>query len=129
MRDHGGAVINVSSLAATAAYPMLAYKVSKAAVNALTAQLAMWGAEHGIRVNAVMPGLMNTPMAIEGVMRATGMDRDEVIRRRDARVPLGRRMGTAWDVAQAALFLASDEAGFITGAVLPVDGGQGLRVG
>lgn len=130
MRERrGGAVVNVSSLAAIAAYPMLAYKVSKAAVNALTEQLAISEAEHGIRVNAVMPGLMNTPMAIEGIVRQTGIDRQELIRRRDARVPLGHKMGTAWDVAHAALFLASEEARFITGAILPVDGGQGLRVG
>lgn len=130
MREQrSGAIVNVSSIAAVAAYPMLAYKVTKAAVNALTHQLAMSNAEHGIRVNAIMPGLMNTPMAIEGIARATGMDREELIRRRDERVPLGRKMGTAWDVAHAALFLASSEAKFITGAILPVDGGQSLRVG
>jgi NAD(P)-dependent dehydrogenase (short-subunit alcohol dehydrogenase family) len=130
MRDQGsGTIVNVSSIAAIAAYPMLAYKVSKAAVNAMTAQLAITNAEHGVRVNAIMPGLMNTPMAIESISRATGMDKSELIRRRDARVPLGRKMGTAWDVAHAALFLASDEARFITGAILPVDGGQSLRVG
>jgi NAD(P)-dependent dehydrogenase (short-subunit alcohol dehydrogenase family) len=130
MREQGsGAIVNISSLAAIAAYPMLAYKVSKAAVNAMTAQLAITNAEHGVRVNAIMPGLMNTPMAIESIAQSTGMDKAELIRRRDARVPLGRKMGTAWDVAYAALFLASDEAKFVTGAILPVDGGQGLRVG
>ena len=130
MRERrSGTIVNVSSIAAVSAYPMLAYKVTKAAVNALTAQLAMTNAEYGIRVNAIMPGLMNTPMAIEGIARATGMDKEELIRRRDARVPLGRKMGTAWDVAHAALFLASEEARFITGAILPVDGGQSLRVG
>ena len=130
MRERrSGSIVNISSIAAVAAYPMLAYKVSKAAVNALTAQLAMTNAEHGVRVNAIMPGLMNTPMAIESITRATGMDKAELVRRRDARVPLGRKMGTAWDVAYAALFLAGEEAKFITGAILPVDGGQSLRVG
>jgi len=130
MRAQGaGAIVNISSIAAVAAYPLVGYKVSKAAVNALTAQLAITNAEHGVRVNAIMPGLINTPMAIEGIVRQTGMDREELIRRRDARVPLGRRMGTAWDVAHAVLFLAGPEAKFITGAVLPVDGGQSLRVG
>jgi NAD(P)-dependent dehydrogenase (short-subunit alcohol dehydrogenase family) len=130
MREQGsGVIVNVSSIAAIAAYPMLAYKVSKAAVNAMTTQLAITNAEHGVRVNAIMPGLMNTPMAIESIARATGMDKAELIRRRDARVPLGRKMGTAWDVAYCALFLASDEAKFITGVILPVDGGQSLRVG
>jgi NAD(P)-dependent dehydrogenase (short-subunit alcohol dehydrogenase family) len=72
---------------------------------------------------------MNTPMAIEGISRALGIDREALIRQRDAQVPLGGRMGTAWDVAHAALFLASDEAGFVTGVALPVDGGQSARIG
>ncbi len=130
MRDQGsGVIVNVSSIAAVAAFPLLAYKVSKAAVNALTGQLAISNADRGVRVNAIMPGLMNTPMAIETIVQATGIEKAELIRRRDARVPLGGKMGTAWDVAHAALFLASDEARFITGAILPVDGGQSLRIG
>jgi NAD(P)-dependent dehydrogenase (short-subunit alcohol dehydrogenase family) len=76
-----------------------------------------------------MPGLMNTPMAIEGISRALGVDREALIRQRDAQVPLLGKMGTAWDVAYAALFLASDEARFITGVALAVDGGQSARVG
>ena len=71
---------------------------------------------------------MNTPMAIEGYV-ATGRDREELIQSRDASVPLGKKMGSAWDVANAALFLASDEAKFITGVNLPVDGGQSARIG
>jgi len=80
-------------------------------------------------VNAVAPGLMDTPMAIESIAAATGRDRDELRRERDALVPLGRRMGDASDVANAVLYLASDEARFVTGVVLPVDGGQHARVG
>jgi NAD(P)-dependent dehydrogenase (short-subunit alcohol dehydrogenase family) len=130
MREQGsGSVVNVSSIAAVAAYPLLGYKVSKAAVNALTCQLAITNADHGVRVNAIMPGLMNTPMAIETIAEQTQIPREELIRKRDARVPLGKKMGSAWDVAQAALFLASDEASFITGVVLAVDGGQSLRIG
>ena len=130
MREQGtGAIINVSSIAAVAAFPLVAYKVSKAAVNALTGQLAITNADRGVRVNAIMPGLINTPMAIETIVSATGMDKQELIRRRNQRVPLGAKMGSAWDVAHAALFLASEEASFITGAILPVDGGQSLRVG
>jgi NAD(P)-dependent dehydrogenase (short-subunit alcohol dehydrogenase family) len=72
---------------------------------------------------------MNTPMAIEGIIRARGRAKDEVIRSRDAQVPLCHKMGTGWDVAYAALFLASDEAKFITGVLLPVDGGQSARIG
>ena len=72
---------------------------------------------------------MNTPMAIEGISQARGVDREALIRQRDAQVPLRGKMGTAWDVAYAALFLASDEARFITGVLLPVDGGQSARIG
>jgi NAD(P)-dependent dehydrogenase (short-subunit alcohol dehydrogenase family) len=130
MREQqGGSIINVSSLAAIAATGMLAYKVSKAGVNALTQQIAMGNAKHGIRCNAILPGFINTPMAIEGIASATGASKKDLIAARDSMVPLRRKMGTAWDVAQAALFLASDEAAFITGALLPVDGGQSIRIG
>ena len=130
MREQqSGAIINVSSIASIAAATgMVAYKTSKAALNALTQTLAMANARYGIRVNAILPGLMNTPMAIEGISAARGMSREQLIAERDRQVPLGK-MGTAWDVAGAALFLASDEAQFITGVLLPVDGGQTLRVG
>jgi NAD(P)-dependent dehydrogenase (short-subunit alcohol dehydrogenase family) len=80
-------------------------------------------------VNAIMPGLMNTPMAVKGLAQARGVPEEELARQRDAQVPLGAKMGTAWDVAYAALFLASDEAKFITGVLLPVDGGQSARIG
>jgi len=124
-----GAITNISSVASIAgATNMVAYKTSKAALNALTQTLALANARYGIRVNAILPGLINTPMAIEGLSRARGVSREQLIAERDARVPMGA-MGSAWDVAVAALFLASDEAGFITGVLLPVDGGQSLRVG
>jgi NAD(P)-dependent dehydrogenase (short-subunit alcohol dehydrogenase family) len=127
-RQRGGAIVNISSIAAVAAANIVAYKVSKAGVNALTRQIAVANARFGVRANAVMPGLMNTPMAIEGISRARHVDREALIRERDAQVPLGK-MGTAWDVAYASLYLASDEARFVTGALLPVDGGQTARVG
>ena len=76
-----------------------------------------------------MPGLMDTPMAIEGISSVRGVDKDALREQRDAQVPLRQKMGTAWDVAHPALFLASDEAGFVTGVMLPVDGGQSARVG
>ena len=130
MRDAGrGSIINISSIASICSTNTAAYQISKAGVNTLTQHLAMNVARHGIRVNAVLPGLMNTPMAIEGISAARGMDRDQLITERDAAVPLGRKMGTAWDVAYASLFLASDEAKFITGVLLPVDGGQSVRRG
>jgi len=68
-------------------------------------------------------------MAIESHMKARDITKEDLIRERDAQVPLRGKMGTAWDVAHAALFLASDEAQFITGVVLPVDGGQSARIG
>ena len=130
MREQGsGSIVNISSVAAVCSVGMLAYKTSKAGVNALTHSLATGNARYGIRVNAIMPGLMNTPMAIEGISRARGIPKEQLIRERDAQVPLGEKMGTAWDVAYAALFLASDEAKFVTGVLLPVDGGQSARIG
>jgi NAD(P)-dependent dehydrogenase (short-subunit alcohol dehydrogenase family) len=128
-QQEGGSIINISSVAAICATGMTAYPVSKAGVNALTHQLAMTQAKYGIRVNAIMPGLMNTPMAIEGVSKALGVKKDDLIKMRDQAVPLKGGMGDAWDTAYAALFLASDEAKFITSVVLPVDGGQCAKIG
>ncbi|PJK27506.1 SDR family NAD(P)-dependent oxidoreductase [Minwuia thermotolerans] len=128
MREKGGgAIVNISSLAARAGGNMVAYEMSKAGLDRLTAHVALSNAKYGIRCNAVAPGLMDTPMAIVGTAAALGIPAEEVRRARNARVPLGGRMGTAWDTAHAVLFLASDQARFVTGAVLPVDGGGGLR--
>jgi NAD(P)-dependent dehydrogenase (short-subunit alcohol dehydrogenase family) len=124
----GGAIVNVSSLSATKAIrPEVAYATSKGAVNAFTINVAMSYADRGIRCNAILPGLMDTPMAVDTRARTWGQTRAEVAAMRDAKVPLRRKMGTAWDVANAALFLASDETDFITGVSLPVDGGSSLR--
>jgi NAD(P)-dependent dehydrogenase (short-subunit alcohol dehydrogenase family) len=124
-----GAIINISSVAAIASTGMVAYKTSKAGVMALTQNLATGNARFGIRANCILPGLMNTPMAIEGYSSSLGEPREKVIADRDARVPLNQKMGTGWDVACASLFLASDEAKFITGVNLPVDGGQSIKIG
>ena len=124
-----GVILMISSLAAIERYPYVAYKASKAAMVAFTKQVAIENAEHGIRVNVILPGLMDTPMAVDTRARKTGKSRAEVAAMRDARVPLRRKMGTAWDVANAALFLASDEANFITGVDLLVDGGGALNIG
>ena len=130
MREQkNGSLINISSIAAVCSTSIVAYKTSKAGVNALTHQIALENAKYNIRANAIMPGLMNTPMAIEGISKARGIPKQDLIRQRDAMVPLGGKMGTAWDVAFAALFLASDESRFITGVMLPVDGGQSARIG
>jgi NAD(P)-dependent dehydrogenase (short-subunit alcohol dehydrogenase family) len=126
MRDQGsGSIVNISSMAVRSAYPYVGYKTTKAGVISLTENLAAANARYGIRANVILPGLMNTPMAIEPRV-AAGTPREEVIASRDRQVPLGRKMGTGWDVAYAALFLHSDEAGFITGVSLPVDGGSGV---
>ena len=127
-KQQAGSIINISSVAAlTANYPTVAYKTTKAGMIAFTEQLAYQNAEYGVRVNAILPGLMNTPMAVDTRARTWGKSRAEVEAARNARVPLRKRMGTAWDVAYAALFLASDEANFITGIGLLVDGGGSLR--
>lgn len=128
LRESGGSIVNISSMAARNAYPLVGYKTTKAAVVALTENLAATNARYGVRANAILPGLMNTPMAIEARV-AQGTSREEVIASRDRRVPLRRRMGTGWDVAYAALYLHSDQAGFVTGVSLPVDGGEGVSWG
>ena len=124
-----GVIINISSTASLCSGRTLAYKTAKAGVNAMTQNLAIENAEYGIRVNAILPGLMDTPMAIERRAKEQGVDRETIRRERHARAPLGRRMGTGWDVAAAAVFLASDEARYITGVLLPVDGGLSARIG
>jgi NAD(P)-dependent dehydrogenase (short-subunit alcohol dehydrogenase family) len=128
LREARGSIVNIASMAARNAYPLVGYKTTKAAVVALTENLAAHNARYGVRANSILPGLMNTPMAIESRV-AAGTPREEVIASRDRRVPLGRRMGTGWDVAHAALFLHSEEAGFITGVALAVDGGEGVSWG
>ncbi|ACL58348.1 SDR family NAD(P)-dependent oxidoreductase [Methylobacterium nodulans] len=122
-----GAIVNVSSIAAVryTGYPYAAYYAAKAAVNNFTMGLALQYARDGIRVNAIMPGLMNTPLIFQQISGQYA-DAEEMVRARDAACPTGR-MGTAWDIAKAALFLASDDAAYITGVSLPVDGGLSCR--
>jgi NAD(P)-dependent dehydrogenase (short-subunit alcohol dehydrogenase family) len=128
-KQRSGVIITISSLAAWEVYPYVTYKATKAAMIAYTQQVAIQNAEYGIRANVILPGLMNTPMAVDTRARATGKPRAEIAAARDAKVPLRGKMGTAWDVANAALFLASDEANFITGVALPVDGGALVNIG
>ncbi|NQW09658.1 MAG: SDR family oxidoreductase [Alphaproteobacteria bacterium] len=136
MREQtSGVILNISSIASICARgdpghrSGVAYKTSKGAVNTLTHHMAIENAEFGIRVNAILPGLIDTPMAIERRARERNVNRDTVRRERDERVPLLRRMGTAWDVANAAVFLASDEAQYITSLIMPVDGGLSAQSG
>ncbi|WP_166298238.1 SDR family NAD(P)-dependent oxidoreductase [Bradyrhizobium sp. 2S1] len=128
-RQRGGVIINISSMAAITTYPYVAYKATKSAMIAFTEQLAYQNAQYGIRANVILPGLMNTPMAVDTRAREFKTSRAEVEAERDSKVPLRHKMGTGWDVANAALFLASDEANFITGVTLPVDGGASVRRG
>ncbi len=129
LRATQGCIVNVSSLAAIAAAGTLtAYKISKAGVNALTQNLALTNAKHGVRANAIMPGFIDTPMGVDAPAEAMGLERADYAKVRADHVPLGRQ-GTGWDVAHAALFLASEEARFVTGVVLAVDGGQSALVG
>jgi NAD(P)-dependent dehydrogenase (short-subunit alcohol dehydrogenase family) len=129
LEQGSGSIVNISSIAALASAPITAYKISKAGINALSQSLAIENAAHGVRVNTIMPGLLDTPMAIDAWAAKLNIPREDIRAQRDVLVPLRAKMGTGWDVAYASLFLHSGEAGFITGAVLPVDGGQLARVG
>jgi len=116
----GGAIVNLSSISATRPRGLTPYTAAKGAVIALTRAMAIDHAAQGIRVNAIAPGPIYTPM-----VAAAGMA-DELRERRRTASPLGVE-GTGWDVGHAAVFLVSDEARYITGAVLPVDGGVSIR--
>lgn len=127
LRQGKGAIVNVSSLAAIRyLYPYASYYASKAAINQMSVGLALQYARQGIRVNVIMPGLMDTPM-IYGQISAEYPTVEAMVAARNALCPTGR-MGTAWDVAKAAVFLASDDAAYITGHCLPVDGGLSLQI-
>jgi NAD(P)-dependent dehydrogenase (short-subunit alcohol dehydrogenase family) len=124
-RQGGGAIVNIASIAGIrdTGVPYISYSASKGAVVPFTRSVALQYAKAGIRANAILPGLMNTPMIVEPLKDAYAAgDVDAMIRKRDAQCPTGR-MGDAWDVAYAALFLASDEAKYITATELVVDGG------
>ncbi|MEK9658390.1 MAG: SDR family NAD(P)-dependent oxidoreductase, partial [Chloroflexota bacterium] len=123
----GGSIINISSIASIRflGVPYATYYATKAAMNHLTRTTAVEYAARGVRVNAILPGLMKTPMVERSVGLAhsyAGGDVEAMWRARDAQVPMGH-MGDAWDVANAALFLASDESRYVTGIELVVDGG------
>jgi NAD(P)-dependent dehydrogenase (short-subunit alcohol dehydrogenase family) len=127
VQRRSGAIVNISSLAGIryTGYPYPAYSASKAAVNQLTSTVALQYAAYGIRVNAILPGLIDTPLIYHQIS-SEYTSIDEMINARNKQCPMGR-MGSAWDVANAAVFLASDEASFITGVCLPVDGGQSIH--
>lgn len=118
LRAGGGSIINTASFVASvgAATPQVAYTASKGAVLALTRELAVLHAREGIRVNALSPGPLHTELLMKF------LDTEEKRQRRLVHIPMGR-FGEAAEIANAALFLASDESSFVTGANLQVDGG------
>jgi len=125
-RRERSAIVNLSSIAAlrmSADRPHVAYSASKYGIVALTKSVAMEHAKAGVRRNTVVPGLMHTPLVENRLVRQHGAnDAEQLIAKRNAQVPMGK-MGDAWDIAHAVLFLASDEARHITGTELVVDGG------
>ena len=131
-RQGGGSIINISSIASIRhlGVSYVTYASSKAAMNQMTRTTAVEFARQHIRVNAILPGLMKTPMVEHSAGLAASYangDVEAMWRARDAQVPMGH-MGDAWDVANAALYLASDESRYITGIELVVDGGVTLKV-
>jgi NAD(P)-dependent dehydrogenase (short-subunit alcohol dehydrogenase family) len=130
-RQGGGSIINISSIASIRhlGISYVSYGATKAAMNQMTKTTAVQYASSNIRVNAILPGLMKTPMVEHSAGLAASYaagDVEAMWRARDAQVPMGH-MGDAWDVANAALFLASDESKYVTGLELVVDGGVTLR--
>jgi NAD(P)-dependent dehydrogenase (short-subunit alcohol dehydrogenase family) len=127
-RQGQGAFVFISSIAAVTVggYAYVGYEVSKAALNRLAQSIAVAYAAKGIRANVIMPGLIDTPHVSHHIAgKVAAGEIDELAARRASAVPM-RRQGTAWDIAEAAVFLASDAAGYITGVTLPVDGGLTL---
>jgi NAD(P)-dependent dehydrogenase (short-subunit alcohol dehydrogenase family) len=123
-RQGAGAIVNVSSLASIQinSYPYFGYLTAKAGLNHFTRALAVHFARDGIRANAVLPGVMDTPLIYREIADQHA-DIEGMRKKRHAASPMGH-MGDAWDVAYASLFLASDEAKYITGVCLPIDGGK-----
>ena len=128
-KQGGGAIVNISSVAAIryTGVPYISYGTTKAGILQLTQSIALEYAQKNIRANAILPGLLDTPMYVEPLKEIyAGGDIDMMKKIRDEQCPM-KKMGDAWDVAYAALFLASDEAGYITGAQLVVDGGLSCK--
>ncbi len=122
-KQGGGAIVNISSLAAIrwTGYPYISYYASKAAVNNFTRALAVQYAPKNIRANCILPGVMDTPHIYQQIA-GYYKDVEEMVAARNE-IPPMKRMGTGWDIAMASVFLASDEAQYITGTELCVDGG------
>jgi NAD(P)-dependent dehydrogenase (short-subunit alcohol dehydrogenase family) len=124
LAQRSGAIVNISSLSAIrwSGYSYFAYYASKAAVNHATVAIALQYADQGIRANAIMPGVIDTPLVYKQISSQYASV-EEMVAARARAVPM-KKTGSPWDIANAAVFLASDEARFITGVCLPVDGGH-----
>lgn len=121
----GGAIVNIASIAGIrwTGVPYITYSTTKGAILSFSRAVALQYAAKNIRCNAILPGLMKTPMIFQGLPAAYAAgDAEKMVKVRDAQCPMGH-MGDAWDVAYAALYLASDEAKYVTGTQLVVDGG------
>ncbi|KAL2834388.1 hypothetical protein BDW59DRAFT_168664 [Aspergillus cavernicola] len=123
-QEHGGNIVNISSVAGHRyiGKPQVAYAAAKAAIIQFTKATAVIYASRKVRLNVVTPGLIDTPLVQRLAEKYAGGRYEEFRKTRDQQVPMGR-MGTAWDVANSVLFLASDEAGYVTGGEIVVDGG------
>jgi NAD(P)-dependent dehydrogenase (short-subunit alcohol dehydrogenase family) len=121
--QRSGSVVNMSSGGAIRGGGATSYCVSKAGVNRLTLAIAAMYAKQDVRANAIMPGSIDTPMAIEGAVGDLGVSREQYVEQRLSWTPMTYK-GTAWDVANAALFFASDESRFVSGNCLTVDGAK-----
>ncbi len=130
LKQGGGSILNISSVGAVLHVypPLFIYTVSKAAVNTLTRCLALELADKGVRVNCLMPGMIDSPVIYKEILGLYDGDIEKMRRDRRQKVPL-KRMGEPWDIARAAVFLATDEAKYITGQVIAVDGGLVLTTG
>ena len=131
VENGGGSIINISSISSLRYLdtPYVSYYTTKAAINHMTRVTAGEYASRQVRVNAVLPGYVDTPMAVDSAKRFRGLtdeNKEAAWRAKAAKVPMGW-MGDAWDIARAALFFASDDSRFVTGAQLVVDGGTTLR--
>ena len=123
-RQGSGSIVNIASIngVRTLPFPKLAYAASKAAVIAISREIALEYAARGIRSNVVLVGLIKSPIVVQNNTQLYGGDVDNMWKTRDAMSPTGKQ-GEVWDVAEASLFLASDESRYVNAAVLPVDGG------
>lgn len=125
LENGGGSIVNIGSIAGIryTGVPYISYYTTKAATLGFSRGVALQYAKQGIRSNVIMPGLMKTPFVVEPLKEVYGDGNvDAMMEKRNAQCPTGQ-MGDAWDVARAALYLASDESGYVTGTELVVDGG------